>query len=187
MTEQQPYEVVSRETGFEIRRYPAHIVAETTIAGSFTDAGNRAFRSLFNYIGGANQSRQPVAMTAPVLQSRTQRIAMTAPVAQRAEAGRFVVAFVLPANMTMATAPTPTQPEVTLREVPARMAAATRYSGRWTQKAFDSHRAALLSGIAAAGMTAGGEVQFARFDPPFKPSFLRHNEVVIDLVNSDVA
>ncbi|MDH4354060.1 MAG: heme-binding protein, partial [Actinomycetota bacterium] len=43
MTEQQRYEVVARGQGFELRRYPAHLVAEVEVDGSFEGAGNAAF------------------------------------------------------------------------------------------------------------------------------------------------
>lgn len=98
MTEQQPYEVLEQREGFELRRYPAHVVAEVAVEGSFEDAGNRAFRSLFRYITGNNRSQESVAMTAPVVQEATasQKVAMTAPVVQaECEGGGFVVAFVL--------------------------------------------------------------------------------------------
>ena len=55
MTEQQPYRVVSRHPGFELRRYPAHLVAEMQIQASFTRAPIEAFRPLAAYLGG----RQP--------------------------------------------------------------------------------------------------------------------------------
>lgn len=47
MTEQQPDEVLEQFDGFELRRYPRHLVAEVELDGSFEDAGNRAFRRLF--------------------------------------------------------------------------------------------------------------------------------------------
>jgi hypothetical protein len=182
MTEQQPYELLRREPGFEVRRYPAHVVAQTTVSASFDDAGNRAFRYLFGYISGDNQVQRSIEMTAPVVQAREQKIAMTAPVVQREENGAYVVAFVLPASMTMATAPTPTRPEVTIREIPASLTAAVRFGGRWTRKSFESHRDDLLADVASAGLLASGDVRFARFDPPYTPAFLRHNEVLVDLL-----
>jgi hypothetical protein len=42
MTEQQPYEVVRSLDGFEVRRYPEHVVAETQVSADFEGAGNRA-------------------------------------------------------------------------------------------------------------------------------------------------
>lgn len=84
MTEEQPFEVVRRYEGFELRRYPSHVVAEVTVELPFEKAGNAAFRYLFGYLTGQNRSRTSVAMTAPVIQSAgaAQKVAMTAPVIQ---------------------------------------------------------------------------------------------------------
>lgn len=187
MTEQQPYEVVRAEDGWELRRYPQHVVAETTVGNaSFEDAGNRAFRSLVGYINGENTRRQSIAMTAPVVQSSgkaasSEKIAMTAPVVQTGGTDGYVVAFVLPATMTEADAPVPARPEVRLRTVPEQLVAAARFSGRWTHESWERHRDELLARLTAAGVTAVGEPRFARFDPPFTPWFLRRNEVLVDV------
>ncbi len=78
VTEQQPYEVLERFDGFELRRYPPHLVAEVELDGSFEDAGNRAFRRLFAYITGQNEAQRSVAMTAPVVQAgSSENVAMT--------------------------------------------------------------------------------------------------------------
>ena len=66
MTGQQPYEVVDHRDGSELRRYPAHLVAEIEVDGPFDEAPNRAFRPLAGFINGANRSRRRIAMTAPV-------------------------------------------------------------------------------------------------------------------------
>ncbi|MGN6502814.1 MAG: SOUL family heme-binding protein, partial [Pseudolysinimonas sp.] len=103
MTEQQPYEVVRSLDGFEVRRYPEHVFAETQVSADFEGAGNRAFRYLFGYINGENVARQSIEMTSPVVQGRSQRIAMTAPVVQSGDGEAFTVAFELPAAMTEAS------------------------------------------------------------------------------------
>jgi len=195
MTEQQPYTVVGNSDGFELRRYPEHLVAEVITTGSFEDAGNRAFRYLFAYISGENSGRQKVAMTAPVVQAgASTKIAMTAPVVQEALGGKqgdrevegtFRVAFVLPAGFTTETAPQPTSREVRLRGVPGSLTAAARYRGRWDEAGFARHLEQLRASIAASGRAATGEPRFARFDPPFMPSFLRRNEVLLDVVPTE--
>ncbi|MBU1589107.1 MAG: heme-binding protein [Actinobacteria bacterium] len=181
MTEQQPYDLVRSENGFDVRHYPEHVVVETVTSGDFEGAGSRAFRYLFGYITGDNAARGTIEMTAPVVQAASQRIAMTAPVVQSAEGDSFVVAFVLPASLTEATAPRPSRPEVSLRTVPARYAAAARFSGRWSEASFEKHRSDLLSAVEAAGLSTVGKPWFARFDPPFTPWFLRHNEVLVEI------
>lgn len=187
MTEQQPYTVVREEQEWELRSYPPHVVAETTVTGvSFEDAGNRAFGRLVGYIKGDNVSRQSIAMTAPVVQGRSpqtsEKIEMTAPVVQTGgDDEGFVVAFVLPAEIKEADAPVPTDSRVTIRTVPERLVAATTFSGRWTEEAYANHRDDLFAHVREAGFEPVGEPQFARFNAPFIPWFLRRNEVLIDV------
>lgn len=182
MTEQQPYEVLERYPEFEVRNYPAHVVAEVDVQASFEQAGSQAFSMLLGYITGQNQSRRSISMTAPVLQRPSERIAMTAPVVQSTgPEGSNCVAFVLPAGMNVETAPEPTNPRVRIRAVPQMRAAAARYTGRWSQAAYQRHCDQLVQALQARGYQPAGEPRFARFDPPFKPWFLRRNEVVIDL------
>ncbi|MGB3685496.1 MAG: heme-binding protein, partial [Ornithinimicrobium sp.] len=154
--------------------------------GTFDSAGNSAFGALFGYITGENESRDSIEMTAPVQQQaapdtapKSESMAMTAPVTQtRAGDGRYVVAFVLPATMTVENAPTPANPAVSIRVVPEQFAAAVTYSGRGSASAYDKHVGELLTGLAAAGLTPEGAPSSARFDAPSKPWLLRRNEVV---------
>lgn len=192
MTDQQPYQIIRNDDGFEVRRYPAHILAEVTVDGTFEDAGNRAFRYLFSYISGENQASRKVAMTAPVVQDAApEKISMTSPVLQQELAAQgndggtsmFRVAFVLPAGFTIENAPWPTNPNVHLRAVPESIAAVIRFSGRWSTVRYQQHLQSLRIALKEAGLTPTGTPRFARFDPPFKPWFLRHNEIVLDLTD----
>lgn len=177
MTEKQPHDLLRTEGAVEVRSYPEHLVAETEVAANFQDAGNCAFRYLFGY----NTARQSIGMTAPVVQARSQRVAMTAPVVQTGSGGRYTVAFVLPSSLDEASAPLPARSEVSLRTVSTRLVAAVRFTGRWSQSAYEKHRADLLSAVPDAGLTTIGEPWFARFNPPTTPWFLRHNEVLIEV------
>lgn len=179
-TEEAPFELVRKVGEVEVRKYPALVVVETTVTGAMTDAGDSGFRPLFRYISGANQRKEEIAMTAPVIQEG-EKIAMTAPVIQESRGGSWVVQFVLPAKYTMANAPAPTDPTVRLRETPPRLVAAIRYSGRWTQSNYDEALAELRKGMAAAGLTAAGDPVWMRYDAPFTPGFLRRNEILIPI------
>ena len=189
MTEQQPYELVRRYAHFELRRYPAYVVAEIQVNATFDRAGNAAFRQLFNYITGSNTAHQKLAMTAPVIQELgpSQKLAMTAPVLQSGplpgsdEPADFVVAFVLPAGLTAETAPVPANSAVKVRDIAGSLAAVLRFSGSGSEAAFERHNTGLQAALVVAGLTAVGPPRFARFDPPFKPWLLRHNEVVQDV------
>ena len=184
MTEQQAYEVVRTYEDFELRRYAPHVVAEVVVRGAFEDAGNTAFRTLFRYISGTNASGTKVAMTAPVIQRDAEQMPGTTPPEPReADSGEQAVAFVLPATVTLDGAPVPTSPDVRLRQRPEVLAAACRYRGRWTEALFDEHRRELTRAVTAAGLTPVGSARWARFDPPYKPWFLRRNEIVLDVAD----
>lgn len=83
MTEQQPYRVVARHPGFELRRYPAHLVAEVRAEGAFEQAARDAFRPLGAYLRGANRARR-----ATDRETGSQTIAMTVPFVQEEGTGR---------------------------------------------------------------------------------------------------
>ena len=178
--EEAEYELLREDGDFSLRLYAAHIVAETTVDTDFEDAGGKAFSRLFDYISGENQPQQEVAMTSPVTQqSAGQKIAMTAPVGQQAQDGEWQVRFTMPASFTLETTPKPTDPAVTIRKVPARHMAAVRYSGFWSKEKYQRNLEALRRWMADNALEAVGEPIWARYDPPFKPWFLRRNEVLV--------
>jgi hypothetical protein len=178
--EEAAYTVLKKDNGFEIRDYAPHILAETIVEGDLEKAGNKAFNRLFRYISGGNRSRDKVAMTAPVSQEPMgDKIKMTAPVGQQPVQGKWAVSFMMPASYTLETLPESEDPEVTLRQVPARRMAAVRYSGFWSEKNYLRYKMALESWIHEKGLKITGDPIWARYNPPFTPWFLRRNEILI--------
>lgn len=178
------YRVVEQEGSFEIRAYSSYLIAETEVEAGFMNAGNIAFGRLFRYISGANTAQAEIAMTAPVEQSsQGEKIAMTAPVEQAKADGVYRVGFVVPRKYNRETVPKPTDPRVSIREVPARTVAVWRYSGRWTEENFREHEQDLRRAVQARGLQAvsGDSAIIARYDAPFIPWFMRRNEVLIPL------
>jgi effector-binding domain-containing protein len=180
MTPEVKYKVVIKEKDFELRDYPAQVVAETVVDGTLEDAGNKAFMRLFGYISGKNQSRNKIAMTAPVSQeAASEKIAMTAPVGQQRAEGGWVVSFTMPISYTLQTLPVPEDPQVKLRQVPARRMASVRYSGTWSETRYLRYKKELELWIEKNGFRILGEPVWARYNPPFTPWFLRRNEILI--------
>lgn len=177
--EEAPYEVVKGEGSFEVRDYAPHIIAETFVDGDFEDAGGSAFRRLFRYISGENRSQTKIAMTAPVSQAPGEKIAMTAPVGQQKSGDRWVVSFMMPAAYRMGTLPVPDDPEVVLRQVPARRMATVRYSGFWSENNYRKNKLKLEAWIQKEGLTVNGEPIWARYNAPFVPWFMRRNEILV--------
>lgn len=183
--EEAVYTVEKTDGDFQLRLYAAQVVAEVVVDGSLEEAGNTAFRPLFNYISGANRAQDKIAMTAPVgQQAEGQKIAMTAPVGQQAVSNRWVVTFMMPSNSTLATLPAPTDERVQLRAIPARRMAAVRYSGTWSRKRYEHNLARLQEWMKAKGLVAAGDPVWARYNPPFTPWFLRRNEILLPIGSS---
>ena len=179
--EEPAYEVVRTLGDVEVRQYAPYVVAEVRIDADATEAGNLAFPILAGYIFGKNKGEKKFEMTAPVTQvAAPQRLEMTAPVTQTAvpgAVGSYLIQFVLPKGVTLATAPEPIDPRVIVREVPANRIAVIRYSGFWSEANYAEHLDKLRSVLKTAGVNPSGEPVFSRYNPPFMPWFLRRNEI----------
>lgn len=172
MTEEQPYAVLKDFGAFEIRHYPQYVLVQTTVSGDFMRAGNVAFGPLVSYISGNNRDNKKIAMTAPVLQ-------------HSATTQEHTVSFVLPAGMKVTDIPLPTNTRVATKVVPAHQVAAIRFGGGWNAERFETKGKELEKLVSESGLIAEGGVYFARFDPPWKPWFLKRNEVLIALASAE--
>jgi effector-binding domain-containing protein len=184
--EEAAYEVIVEDEPFELRVYEPHILAEVEVSGSLEEAGNRAFRPLFRYISGHNTSRGKIEMTAPVSQSASgEKLAMTAPVGQQKRGDKWVVSFMMPASYSMETLPKPKDSDVKLRAVPARQMAVIRYSGTWSEKRYKAHKEKLQDWLEEQGYEAKGDFEWARYNFPMTPWFMRRNEILIETQDSE--
>jgi len=182
--EQPNYQVLYKDGDVEYRQYEPYLVSEAVIdnAGDYNDAGNEGFRRLFRYITGSNESRAKIDMTAPVAQvPSSEKIDMTVPVQQSASPDGWRVTFMLPSQYTLETAPVPTDPRVRVREVPGRLMAVLRYSGRWTERNYVQKQSQLSEAIEAADVESIGQMQSALYNPPYTPPFMRRNEVMVEV------
>jgi hypothetical protein len=180
--EEPDYEVVQPLDGAEVRRYAPYVVAQVLVPGPADEAGSQAFPILAGYIFGKNKGARSFEMTAPVTQAPAPvKMAMTAPVTQAPAAGGYVVQFVLPKGVTLASAPEPLDARVQLREVPGGRVGVIRYSGLWSQANFEEQLAALQAALRAAGLRWTGEPTLSRYNPPITPWFLRRNEIWLAL------
>ena len=184
------YEVVKKYKDFEIRRYPSYLVAEVEAKADFGNAAYVSFRHLFDYISGNNIKHENIAMTSPVSQQASskggEKIAMTSPVIQEPDAGKgagntYRVGFTMPAKYNISNIPQPLDPEVKIREIPARLVAARTYSGSWGQTKFENNEKILLDAIKKEGLEASGIPIFARYNQPLTLPWNRRNEVLVEI------
>lgn len=200
-TERVPYDSLASYDEVEIRRYPRTILVETT-----ADSTEDAFRRLFRYISGENESSEDVEMTAPVAsdapddeESRSEQVSMTAPVrTDRAadasegvsmtapvrtndEGSTVTMSFYLPADYTPATAPTPTDSRVRLVVQPPQTLAVKSFSWWATGGRVAKQRSALLETLAENGVDLRGEPFLLQYNDPYTPPFMRRNEVAVEV------
>ena len=145
----------------------------------------------------SNQGEK-VAMTAPVVTTSTtgsqgEKVAMTAPVVTTsttgnqptASSGPFseIMAFLLPSKYTIETTPTPTDPRVTLREVPPREEAVYRYSGSSTMESCQPVVDRFYQQLRADGVKIKETETWSlyRYNPPYTIPWLRTNEIAVPI------
>ena len=104
---------------------------------------------------------------------------MTSPVGQQAVDEGWAVNFMMPSEYTLDTVPRPLDRSVVVREIPEHTVAAIRYSGFWSEKNYSEHLQKLTAWIERQGLRAADRPVWARYDPPFKPWFMRRNEILI--------
>ena len=168
MTEQQPFELLAKHGDVEIRLYPAYVLVQAHSRGEFMRAGNRAFNPLLSYISGSNAGGQKIAMTAPVLQSTENQ-------------DEHTVSFVMPAGFQVSAAAKPLSVDLKVVQVAEHYAAAIRFKGSWDAERFAAVGQELMRRVHELGLQPLGDVYWARFDPPFKPGFMKRNEAIMKI------
>jgi len=180
--EEPAFSVIREQDSIQVRQYDAMLIAETIVDARNEKRSNIAFRRLADYIFGKNTKNSSISMTAPVIQKpQSEKIAMTAPVIQKQEADGWVMAFVLPAAYTMETIPKPLDQQVTLRQIPARKVASIRFRGSLDPDKVLQYASVLQSWLDKEGFKTLGLPSSAGYDPPWTLSFLRRNEVLIEV------
>jgi hypothetical protein len=120
-------------------------------------------------------------MTSPVVsQNSSQEIKMTSPVFSEFSSEGYM-AFVMPMEFNIETTPEPLDNHVKIEELPDRSVAALRFSGSWSKNHFEAKTMELLEELSKAKIEKRGGVFAMLYNPPFIPSFLRRNEVAIEI------
>lgn len=181
--EQAKYSVLKKTADYEIRNYPTHIVAETTIKGDYQNAMSEGFTIVAGYIFGGNVKKEGIAMTAPVVveEKSSEKIAMTVPVTVSGKDGERTLSFGMPASYTLDTLPTPNDPRVKIVEVPEKKLAVMRFSGYRTASRIEEMEKKLLESLARDGVEVIGAPLYAGYNAPGTPPWMTRNEVLVEI------
>lgn len=162
--ESAPYQLVRSDGKFELRDYPVLTVVETPMVRGGNEADN-GFMRLFRFITGSNEAKEKIAMTTPVFMSGS--------------GSSNTMAFVMPVNMKVAEVPKPTDETLMVREQEPGRFAVLRFSGRRSTEHEAETLKQLEGWIKAQNLKAQSKPIYGYFDPPWTPSFLRRNEVML--------
>jgi hypothetical protein len=191
MANEEPrYEVIKKDNDFEVRRYQPMIIAEVLVTGTLSEASNKGFRQIADFIFGNNEDpvkkqSEKIAMTAPVTMEAdtSSKIAMTAPVTMESSGGAWKMAFVMPSKFTIDTLPKPKNANVTIKQMPAQQLAVVTFSGWVDEEKLTAQTTRLNEWMAKNGLKSSGSVQLSRYNPPWTLPFWRRNEVWVKLDN----
>jgi hypothetical protein len=158
------YEVERRVGEVEVRAYEPFVMVRTVIQDADVVAAKQAaFDRLDRYL-----DPRDIKMIAPFQLSR--------------DGDGHAMTFVMPPGRSVATLPRPEDESIRVMEAPARRIAALPYPGTYDREAVAEREQELLRLVANAGLTTKGPPIFAGFDPPNTVSFLRRNEIWIEIV-----
>lgn len=160
-TETPAYAVVKTDGKFEIRDYPELVVATAPMR----DNMDNSFMTLFRFITGGNEGGQKIEMTSPVL--------------IRSEKDKRKMSFIVPKETVEKGVPNPTGDLVTISKIQAARFVTLRFSGKRSPETEIKAVGTLQSWMKEQKMTAKGEPVFAYYDPPWTPTFMRRNEVML--------
>ena len=159
------YAVEKGEGGFELRRYPALLLAETVQAGPRERATTNGFGLLADYIFAESREGPAIALAMPLL------------VADAGEEA-WRIRLPMPRGSTKAGLPDPGE-GVAIVALPERRIAVTRFAGRADDALLAEKIAALGLWMREQGLEGASEPEFAFYSAPPVPGPLRHNEVMI--------
>ncbi|MCX6650972.1 MAG: heme-binding protein [Methanomassiliicoccales archaeon] len=165
MVKSIPYEVVRHLGEAELRRYD-----ELVLATVYDMEEDESFQLLFRYIGGENDGQVKLSMTTPV-------VTRTGEPADPDSEGHM--SFILPSEVKVSQAPKPSDPRVVLETKKGGIFAIMRFRGKAVGDDVQRMTNELLGELKEANYVMDGRPFLLRYNSPFTPGFLRHNEVAV--------
>ena len=165
--EQPKYKILKKEGQFEIRSYDDILMSSVRVTGSQYQALRKGFRPLVKYISGKERDGEKISMTAPVIQSTSDR------------KESFTVSFSMPSKYQVDNLPKSKNSEIFFEKLGSYRAAVVRFSGRANERLLDLKSNELRQWIEANGYSSVSTAKYLFYNDPSTPGFLRRNEVMI--------
>lgn len=169
MIAQPKYTVLKKQDPFELRHYQSFTMVESIDSDLRSYQG---FRLVFDFIQGNNKDKQKISMTAPVVNNLDDK-------------GIKTTAFVMPPQMKYEDVPLPLDHNLKRVLIPERICAVYKFSFNPKMENIRNYEQLLRSWIKQEGFKIVGELQLARYNPPFIPGFLKRNELWFEVIEKE--
>lgn len=166
-SETQNYRVVFKGKLFEIRHYPAVVMATiNSTAKTYQELGSSGFGKLAKYIFGGNESKL--------------RIAMTSPVHMDINDYNSSMSFVMPSKYLQENLPKPINAEVMLETTTDEYVAVVAFGGFATEEDVKINTRKLERALKTASIAHYGSFRMLGYNPPFQ-LLGRKNEIIVNV------
>ncbi len=159
----------------EIRKYSALTLASISLPfnGSLDLVVNNSFQALSAYLAGKNELKETIEMTAAIFYEETRL--------QEGD-GFLTTSFILPNKIELKNAPPPIDQRIKLHQQPPQMVACRSFVGPADEDKVQKYSAELREWLKQySSYRAENQVKVAEYNRPQTLSFLRKNEVHIDV------
>jgi len=166
-TEEQKYRVIKSEKEYEIRFYPAAIIATIySDADSYKELSGSGFRKLADYIFGGNESDTKISMTSPVHMDINNT--------------KSSMSFVMPSLYNKENLPKPDDSNVILETTKDEYVAAIRFSGYASDDDIRIYSEKLRKLLIENKISYYGNFRYLGYDSPFRLTG-RRNEIIVSV------
>lgn len=165
MAETQKYTVVHKTANFEIRHYPAAILATYySNAKTYKELANPGFRKIASYIFGSNEGNKKIAMTTPVHMDMNS--------------SKSSMSFVMPSKYDLDKLPKPLNSELEIHEVQSEFVAVITFSGYANDESIQKKSTELSTYLTDAKIKTMGPYRYLGYNAPYQ--FIgRKNEIIV--------
>jgi len=165
--EKQPYRVVKKESGFEVRFYPpATFATIRSSAKNYRELSGSGFRKIAGYIFGNNETSAKIAMTSPVHMDINK--------------DESSMSFVMPSNYSVNTLPKPNDSKVEIHESKPEYVAAIEFGGYVNDATLKRYTEQLQKSLESHNIKPIGHFRYLGYNPPYQ-LVNRRNEVIVEV------
>lgn len=167
----QEYDILFKEGNFEIRYYPAAVMASVNMQGTYDRMKKNGFNMLAGYIFGGNSESKKISMTTPVH------------VKEGEEEGRM--SFVMPSELNLDNLPKPDSKNVFLHKSEPAYLVSLQFGGFSNDRKITSKKEKLKQLLAKKGINHTNKSEYLGYSSPYK-MMNRRNEVIFYIDEADV-